>query len=140
VYGIEPGRGSEPLVSASRGIRASSGKPAVGIWGKLGTHKSSQGEGKKPDLGIELDVGCSQAHEACEEGLVQVAVLLEGHVFDHGGQLMVITNQDDPFQPTHSILLPLQISTSTDTPCDPKSGTVRNSGFLYSSTNGVLQC
>ncbi len=58
-------------------------------------------------LSIELDVRGPQADESGEEGLIQVAVLLEGHVLDHRGQLVVVPNQDHTLQPTVPILLPL---------------------------------
>ena len=63
---------------------------------------------KKADLCIQLDVGGAQANEACEEGLVQVAVLLEGHVLDNRGQLVVVSYQDHTLQSTVIIFLPLQ--------------------------------
>jgi hypothetical protein len=59
-------------------------------------------------LRVELDVGRAQAHKAREQGLVQVAVLLEGHVLDHGRQLVVVPDQGDPLQPRHAILLVLR--------------------------------
>ncbi len=58
-------------------------------------------------LSIELDVRGPQADESGEEGLIQVAVLLEGHVLDHRGQLVVVPNQDHTLQPAVAILLPL---------------------------------
>jgi hypothetical protein len=64
---------------------------------------------KKEHLGVELDEGRAEAHEAGEEGLVEVAVLLEGHVLDHGRQLVVVAYQDHPLQPRHAILLVLRI-------------------------------
>ena len=36
-----------------------------------------------------------------------MAVLLEGHVLDYWGQLVVVSNQDHPLQTTHPILLSL---------------------------------
>ena len=61
----------------------------------------------RADLCIELDVGGAEADEASEEGLVQVAVLLEGHVLDHRGQLVVVPYQNHTLQPAVPILLPL---------------------------------
>lgn len=43
-------------------------------------------------LSVELDVGRAQADKAGEQGLVQVAVLLEGHVLDHRRQLVVVAD------------------------------------------------
>lgn len=60
------------------------------------------------DLCIELDVGGAEADEAGEEGLVQVAVLLEGHVLDHRRQLVVVPYEDDSLQPAVPVLLSLQ--------------------------------
>ena len=37
-----------------------------------------------------------------------MAVLLEGHVLHHRGQLVVVSYQDDALQPAVAILLPLQ--------------------------------
>lgn len=37
-----------------------------------------------------------------------MAVLLEGHVLDDRGQLVVVSNQDHTLQPAVAILLPLQ--------------------------------
>ena len=64
-------------------------------------------------LSIELDVGGAQADESGEEGLIQVAVLLESHVLDHGGQLVVVSNQDHTLQPAVPILLPLHTARHT---------------------------
>ena len=55
-------------------------------------------------LGIELDEGGAQAHEAREEGLVQVAVALEGHILHHGGQLVVVPDERHPLQPAAPVL------------------------------------
>ena len=60
-------------------------------------------------LGVELDVGCAKADEAGEEGLIQMAVLLEGHVLDHRRQLVVVPYQNHPLQPTVPVFLPLQV-------------------------------
>ena len=73
-----------------------------------GMRKYTSGE-KKEHLGVELDEGRAEAHEAGEEGLVEVAVLLEGHVLDHGRQLVVVPYQDHPLQPRHAVLLVLRI-------------------------------
>ena len=59
-------------------------------------------------LSVELDIGRAQADKAGEQGLVQVAVLLEGHVLHHWGQLLVVPNQDDPLQSRHSVICVLQ--------------------------------
>ena len=45
------------------------------------------------DLSIELDVGVPQAHEAREKRLVHARVLLEGHVLNHGRELVVVPNE-----------------------------------------------
>lgn len=71
-------------------------KQYIGTQGSTASH-----------LSIELDVRGPQADESGEKGLIQVAVLLEGHVLDHGGQLVVVTNQDHTLQPAVAILLPL---------------------------------
>ena len=63
---------------------------------------------KGADLCIELDVGGAKADEASEEGLVQVAIFLEGHVLHNRGQLVVVSYQDHTLQPAVAILLPLQ--------------------------------
>ena len=55
-------------------------------------------------LGVELDEGGAQAHEAREQGLVQVAVALEGHVLHHRGQLVVVPDQRDPLEPAAPVL------------------------------------
>ncbi len=59
-------------------------------------------------LGVQLEVWHAKPDEAGEEGLIQVAVLLEGHVLHDRRQLMVIANEDDPFQTRQPILLLLQ--------------------------------
>lgn len=64
-------------------------------------------------LCIELDVGGAEADEAGEEGLVQMTVLLEGHVLNHRRQLVVVPNQDDSLQPAITILLSLQACSCT---------------------------
>ena len=74
------------------------------------TEQELQGGG---NLCIELDVGGAEADEAGEEGLVQVAVLLEGHVFNHRRQLVVVPYEDDSLQPAVPILLSLQAGTYT---------------------------
>lgn len=43
---------------------------------------------------IYLDCRCAEAHEAREEALVQLAVLLERHGFHHRGKLVVVPDQD----------------------------------------------
>ena len=60
-----------------------------------------------------MDVGGAQADEAGEEGLVQVAVLLEGHVLDDRRQLMVVAYEDDTLQPAVAILLSLQMQAAS---------------------------
>lgn len=60
-------------------------------------------------LCVELDVGRAQPDEAREERLVQAAVLLDGHVLDNGGQLVVVTNQDHTLQPVVPVLLALLV-------------------------------
>ena len=70
--------------------------------------KGQLASAEEAHLSIELHVGRAEPHEAGEERLVQVAVLLEGHVLDHGRQLVVVPNQDHPLQPAHAVLLPLQ--------------------------------
>jgi hypothetical protein len=59
-------------------------------------------------LRIQLHVGCPQPHESRKQGLVQVTVLLEGHVLDHRGQLVVVPNEDDAFEAADAVLLALQ--------------------------------
>lgn len=59
-------------------------------------------------LRVELDVGRAEADEAREQRLVQVTVLLYRHVLDHGGQLVVVPDQDDALQPVVTVLLALQ--------------------------------
>ena len=44
-------------------------------------------------LGVELNVGHAEAHEAREERLVHLGILLEGRVFDHRGKLVVVANE-----------------------------------------------
>ena len=61
-------------------------------------------------LGIELDVGGAQANKACEQGLVQVTVFLEGHILDHRRQLVVVPDQDHPLQASDALLLILHRS------------------------------
>ena len=67
-------------------------------------HASAQ----RTHLRIELDVGCAEANEAREQGLVQVAVLLDRHVLHHRRELVVVANQDDALQPVMPVLLALQ--------------------------------
>ena len=62
-----------------------------------------------------MNVGCAKADEAGEEGLIQMAVLLEGHVLHHRRQLMVVSYQDHTLQSTVPIFLPLQVSGVTVT-------------------------
>ena len=56
-------------------------------------------------LRIELGVWRAKAHEAREQRLVKVAVLLERHVLDHGRQLVVIPDQDHALEPRNAVLL-----------------------------------
>jgi hypothetical protein len=53
---------------------------------------------RSPHLRVELQVRDAQPHEAREQGLVQVRVLLERHVFDHRRQLVVVADHDDALQ------------------------------------------
>lgn len=70
-----------------------------------------EGGGGWAHLCIELDVGGAKADEAGEEGLVQMTILLKGHVLDHRRQLVVVPDQDDTLQPAIPILLSLQACT-----------------------------
>ena len=70
-------------------------------------------------LCIELHVGGAQADKAGEEGLIQVAVLLEGHVLHHGRQLVVVSYKNHPLQPRHPIVLLLHCHTMK--PCQGQS-------------------
>ena len=70
-------------------------------------------------LSVELDVGGAQADEAGEQGLVQVAVLLEGHVLDYGRQLVVVAYQDHPLQPCHAIIRVLRSQTASQYGLEP---------------------
>ena len=69
--------------------------------GMLYTHERwhrAAPNGPLPHLRVELDVRRAEADEAREERLVQVRVLLEGHVLHHGRQLVVVANQDDALE------------------------------------------
>ena len=55
-------------------------------------------------MSVQVDSGHTQAHEACEEGLLHVGELLEGHVLDDGGQLVVVANHDPPLQAVVAVL------------------------------------
>lgn len=96
----------------------------------------SLSERKETDLGVELDVRRSKANKSSEERLVQVAVLLEGHILHDRRQLVVIPNQDDSLQPTNTILLPLQASDWRSMVCHAPLDTLdatmltRHPGFL----------
>lgn len=79
----------------------------ITIYSAVHIHTDGRLQRGQADLCIELDVGGAEADEASEEGLVQVAVLLEGHVLDHRGQLVVVPYQDHTLQPAVPILLPL---------------------------------
>mmetsp|Transcript_21009 Transcript_21009/g.67708 ORF Transcript_21009/g.67708 Transcript_21009/m.67708 type:complete len:287 (+) Transcript_21009:640-1500(+) len=59
-------------------------------------------------LRVQLHRGGSEAEEAREEGLVEAAVLLEGHAFHHGRQLVVVADQNHALESwllTHPRLL-----------------------------------
>lgn len=79
----------------------------------LGKRCERTGGAEGLHLGIELDIGSAEAHKAREEGLVEVAVLLEGHVLDHGRQLVVVAYQNHPLEPRHTFLLVLHKSPET---------------------------
>ena len=55
-------------------------------------------------LGVELGVGGPETHEAGEEGLVEVRVLLERLVLHDGRQLVVVPDHDDPLQARDAVL------------------------------------
>lgn len=46
-------------------------------------------------LCIEFNIGRSQPNEASKQTLIQMTVLLEGHVLYYWWQLVMITNQYD---------------------------------------------
>ncbi|TNN39069.1 hypothetical protein EYF80_050761 [Liparis tanakae] len=60
--------------------------------------------GTSSALSVQIDSRDSQAHKSGEEGLLHVGVLLEGHVLDNRGQLVVVSNHDPAFQPAVAIL------------------------------------
>ena len=41
----------------------------------------------------------------CEERLLHVGELLEGHVLDDGRQLVMVPDHDPPLQPVHAVLI-----------------------------------
>jgi hypothetical protein len=102
-----------------------------------------------PHLCIELDEGRPQAHKACEQGLVQVAILLKGHVLHDRRQLVMVANQNHPLQPAVPIFLPLRVSKHrtgvsdavilrvTITPSKPGTGR-KYSKFLLQNTILIL--
>lgn len=55
-------------------------------------------------LCVQIYGGHSQAHKSGEERLLHVGVLLEGHVLDNRGQLVMVTNHDPTLQPAVAIL------------------------------------
>ena len=59
-------------------------------------------------LSVELHIGHAQPHKSGKQALVQVAVLLEGHVLDNRGQLVVVADQTHTLQAAVPILLTLQ--------------------------------
>ena len=59
--------------------------------------------GASTALGVQVHGGHPQADEAGEEGLLHVGVLLEGHVLDDGGQLVVVPDHDPPLQPAVAV-------------------------------------
>jgi hypothetical protein len=59
-------------------------------------------------LTIKIDCGNSKSHNSGEQGLLHVGVLLEGHVLDNRGQLVVITNHDPPLKTAEAVSRVLQ--------------------------------
>ena len=69
--------------------------------------------GSGSTLGVEVDGGHPEAHEAGEQRLLHVGELLEGHVLDDRRQLVVVADHDPPLQPVVAILGVLQAYTNT---------------------------
>lgn len=59
-------------------------------------------------LCIKVNSGHSQADKAGEERLLHVGVLLEGHVLDDGGELVVVPDHDPTLQPAVAVCWVLQ--------------------------------
>lgn len=54
-------------------------------------------------LSIEVHGGYSETHNSGEEGLLHVGVLLEGHVLDDGGQLVVVPNHNPALESAEAV-------------------------------------
>ena len=48
-------------------------------------------------LGIEIDRRSAQSNQSSEEGLFHIGILFKGHILDHRGELMMITDHNAPF-------------------------------------------
>ena len=65
------------------------------IQGSIAIYKCNSGVIQEAYLSIQLNVGSAKSNKSCEEGLVEVAVLLKSHIFDNRRQLMMISYQND---------------------------------------------
>ena len=67
--------------------------------------------GSGPALGVKIHSGHAQPHQAGEHRLLHVGELLESHVLDDRGQLVVIPDHDPSLQPVIVVLGVLQYTT-----------------------------
>lgn len=64
--------------------------------------------GPRTALRIQLHIRRPQPHKARKQRLIQVTVLLEGHVLHDWRQLVVISDEYNALEPAEAVLLPLQ--------------------------------